>query len=130
VAHPLLDAVAQIADALGGTVVEREELGPGDIPLTWEGDVVGGFRPATELHGALERLIAAVERELGCRLGELSREDKQRAVRLLDDRGAFTLRKAVEDVADAMGVSRFTVYNYLNSGARRPDGQVADSTAR
>ena len=42
-------------------------------------------------------------------------EDKQRAVRLLDERGAFTLRKAVEDVADALGVSRFTVYNYLNS---------------
>ena len=34
---------------------------------------------------------------------------------MLDERGAFTLRKAVEDVADALGVSRFTVYNYLNS---------------
>src|SRR4029453_17754465 len=38
------------------------------------------------------------------------------AVRLLDDRGAFQLRKAVEEVADALGVSRFTVYNYLNAG--------------
>jgi predicted transcriptional regulator YheO len=36
-------------------------------------------------------------------------------VRILDDRGAFTLRKAVEDVADSLRVSRFTVYNYLNS---------------
>ena len=45
----------------------------------------------------------------------LGREDKQRAVRLLDERGAFTLRRAVEDVADAMGVSRITVYNYLNA---------------
>ena len=34
---------------------------------------------------------------------------------LLDERGAFTLRRAVEDVADAMGVSRITVYNYLNA---------------
>ena len=38
-----------------------------------------------------------------------------RAIRLLDDRGAFILRRAVEDVADAMGVSRITVYNYLNA---------------
>jgi predicted transcriptional regulator YheO len=36
-------------------------------------------------------------------------------VKLLDQRGAFTLRRAVEDVADAMGVSRITVYNYLNA---------------
>ena len=37
------------------------------------------------------------------------------ATRMLDQRGAFTLRRAVEDVADAMGVSRITVYNYLNA---------------
>ena len=37
------------------------------------------------------------------------------AVRLLDERGAFILRRAVEEVADAMGVSRITVYNYLNA---------------
>jgi predicted transcriptional regulator YheO len=67
------------------------------------------------LHGALDRLIEGVEREFGTRLPQLSREEKQRAIRLLDERGAFTLRRAVEDVADAMGVSRITVYNYLNA---------------
>lgn len=67
------------------------------------------------LRGALERLIGFVERELGCRLSELDRDGKQRAVRLLDEAGAFTLRRSVEDVADALGVSRITVYNYLNA---------------
>ena len=66
----------------------------------------------------LGRLIEQVEDELGGRLPDLSREQKQRAVRLLDDRGAFLLRRSVEDVADALGVSRITVYNYL--GAIRP----------
>jgi predicted transcriptional regulator YheO len=56
-----------------------------------------------------------VEDELGGRLPNLSREQKQRAVRLLDDRGAFLLRRSVEDVADALGVSRITVYNYLSA---------------
>jgi len=116
VTHPLLAAVAPVADAVGGEIVTLDELAPGDIPLAWEGKVVGGLRLPTELHGALERLITGVERELGAPLATLSREDKQRAVRILDGRGAFTLRKAVEDVADAMGVSRFTVYNYLNAG--------------
>jgi len=115
VTHPLLAAVGPVADAVGGELVTCDELAPGDIPLSWEGEVVGGLRLPAELHGALERLITGVERELGAPLAGLSREDKQRAVRILDGRGAFTLRKAVEDVADAMGVSRFTVYNYLNA---------------
>ncbi len=113
--HPLLVAVAPVAEAVGGCVVGASDVGPGDVPLVWEGVVVGGVRLSGELHGARDRLIASVERELGAPLPQLSREDKQRAVRLLDERGAFTLRKAVEDVADALGVSRFTVYNYLNS---------------
>ena len=62
-----------------------------------------------------DRLIEGVEREFGARLPQLGREEKQQAIRLLDERGAFTLRRAVEDVADAMGVSRITVYNYLNA---------------
>ena len=53
--------------------------------------------------------------ELGNKLSDLSRNDKQKAIRLLDDQGAFILRRAVEDVADAMKVSRITVYNYLNA---------------
>jgi uncharacterized protein YqgV (UPF0045/DUF77 family) len=73
--------------------------------------------PAVELNDALARLIADVERELGARLGELDRPGKQRAVRLLRERGAFGLRKSVSSVADALGVTRFTVYNYLNREA-------------
>ena len=84
-----------------------------DIPLEWDGCLVGALR-MLPLHGA-NRLIDGVERELGAPLGELSREDKQRAVRWLEDRGAFMLRRSVEDVADALGVSRITVYNHLNA---------------
>jgi uncharacterized protein YqgV (UPF0045/DUF77 family) len=76
-----------------------------------------GGAPAVELTDALARLIADVERELGSELGELDRPGKQRAVRLLRERGAFGLRKSVSSVADALGVTRFTVYNYLNREA-------------
>lgn len=67
------------------------------------------------LHVALERLITQVEQELGAPLAKLPRESKQEAVRLLDERGAFLLRKSIEEVADSMGVSRITIYNYLNA---------------
>ena len=112
--HPLVLSVRPIIEALGAQLVPLDQREPGDLPLKWEGTEVAVVRMAP-LHGALDRLIEGVERELGGRLPLLGREDKQRAIRLLDERGAFTLRRAVEDVADAMGVSRITVYNYLNA---------------
>jgi HTH domain len=112
--HPLLHAMIPVADALGASLVVAAEVDSADIPLRWGGELVGGLR-LPQLHGALSRLIEQVERELGGHLRELSREDKQRAVRLLDERGAFLLRRSVEDVADALCVSRITVYNYLNA---------------
>ncbi len=112
--HPLVLAVRPAFEALGATLVGPDERQSGDVPLMWEGAVVAAVR-MPRLHGALDRLIEGVEREVGGKLAELPREDKQRAIRLLDERGAFILRRAVEDVADAMGVSRITVYNYLNA---------------
>ncbi|MCU1454313.1 MAG: transcriptional regulator [Acidimicrobiales bacterium] len=112
--HPLLVAITPVAEALGATVVGAQSMKPDDIPLHWEGELVGALR-LPDLHGALARMIAAVEKELGAPLGELSRVRKQEAVARLNDRGAFKIRKAVEDVADVMGVSRFTIYNYLNA---------------
>jgi hypothetical protein len=106
--------VKPVVDALGASFVPVEDMEASDVALVWEGQPIAAVR-MPPLHGALDRLIDAVEAELGDRLPRLSREDKQRAVRLLDERGAFILRRAVEDVADAMGVSRITVYNYLNA---------------
>ena len=114
VVHPLIRAVKPVVDAVGASFVAVGDMEASDVPLVWEGRTIAAVR-MPPLHGALDRLIDAVEAELGGRLPMLSREDKQRAVRLLDERGAFILRRAVEDVADAMGVSRITVYNYLNA---------------
>jgi HTH domain len=112
--NPLIRAIRPVVDAVGATFVPAAEAEASDVPIVWDGHTIVAVR-MPPLHGALDRLIDAVEAELGARLPLLSREDKQRAVRLLDERGAFILRRAVEDVADAMGVSRITVYNYLNA---------------
>lgn len=71
------------------------------------------------LDEALDQLIAQGEAHIGRPLGEMSRTEKQNLVRFLDDRGAFSLRKSVERVADILGVSRFTVYNYLDAARGR-----------
>ncbi len=111
--HPLLDAVQPVADAIGATVVAASDVTTTDIPLQWDGRLVGGLRLA-EVSRDIDWHLSAVERELGGSLAGLGREDKQRAVKLLNERGAFQLRRSVEQVAEVLGVSRFTVYNYLN----------------
>lgn len=67
------------------------------------------------LHDALRSMIRAAERDIGSNVEEWTRADKQRVVRLLEEHGAFLLRGAVDDMARIMGVSRITIYNYLNA---------------
>lgn len=109
-----LDAVQPVIEALGGLVVARDQAEPTDIELTWKGEIAGYVR-GSELHGALDRLMQSVERELGVELTDMTREQKQIAVRRLDEQGAFLLRGAVEDVAQLLEVSRVTLYSYLNA---------------
>ena len=109
-----LDGTIHSGNETGELVFQMaaDQLSEADIPLVWEGEVVGGLR-RPDLHDALEVLIAAAETELGVPRAEMGRTQKQAAVTLLNEWGAFTLRKSVEDVAEALGVSRFTIYNYL-----------------
>lgn len=119
-----LRALRPIVDALGATVVPRRSSRHGDLPVIWNGETIAYVR-VSELHGALDRLVAAVEREFDARLADMSRSEKQAAVRRLDEQGAFLLRGAVDDVSSWMGVSRVTLYSYLNAinshGPASPD---------
>ncbi|WP_240110901.1 helix-turn-helix domain-containing protein [Streptomyces sp. MUM 203J] len=111
--HPLISAVKPLVDAMGGQMMLPEQAGPDDVVLAWEGaDVVAVRLP--QLADSLDHILAALERRHGMPLSELDRKSKQEIVRSLEARGAFSVRHGVETVAGALGVSRFTVYNYLN----------------
>ena len=105
-------AIRPLLDATGAHIVSESDAGPDDLELSLHGVTVRVRVP--HLDGALRRLVGIVEQELGGPLADLAREDKQRAVARLHALGAFNLRKSVEDVATELGVSRFTVYNYLD----------------
>ncbi|MEZ5230636.1 MAG: helix-turn-helix domain-containing protein [Acidimicrobiales bacterium] len=113
-AEEFLSALKPVVEQMGATVVHARSSRPGDQPVRWKGRTVAFVR-TTELHGALERLAASVERELGASLPDMDRAQKQAAIRRLDEQGAFLLRGAVEDVASWMGVSKVTLYSYLNA---------------
>ncbi|WP_443043308.1 helix-turn-helix domain-containing protein [Streptomyces sp. HM190] len=98
---------------MGGVMLPPGEAGPDDVVLSWQGaDVVAVRLP--QLAESLDHILAALERGHGRPLADLDRKAKQEIVRTLEARGAFSVRHGVETVASALGVSRFTVYNYLN----------------
>ncbi|MER7776638.1 helix-turn-helix domain-containing protein [Streptomyces sp. NPDC096191] len=111
--EPFIAAVKPLVDAIGGEMVPPDEAGQDDVVLSWgDVDVVAVRLP--QLADSLDHILAALERRQGMPLADLDRRAKQEVVRMLEARGAFSVRHGVETVAGALGVSRFTVYNYLN----------------
>ncbi|MEV3992557.1 helix-turn-helix domain-containing protein [Streptomyces sp. NPDC049837] len=111
--HPLVAAVKPLVDAMGAQMLVPEQATADDVVLAWEGEDVLAVR-LPQLADSLDHILAAMERRHGKPLSELDRKTKQAVVRTLEARGAFSVRHGVETVAGALGVSRFTVYNYLN----------------
>ncbi|MEU7187743.1 helix-turn-helix domain-containing protein [Streptomyces sp. NPDC045369] len=111
--HPFVRAVKPLVDAMGAEMIAPEQARGDDVVLAWEGrDRVAVRLP--HLAESLDHLLAELERRHGVPLSDLDRRTKQSVVRILEARGAFSVRHGVETVAGALGVSRFTVYNYLN----------------
>lgn len=106
-------AIEPLVAAIGASIVEPGEAQDSDVVLSWNGSPDVAIR--LDMHQALAGMITSVESELGGPLTELDRAGKQAAVRILEDRGAFAIRRAIEHVADSMCVSRITIYNYLNA---------------
>ncbi|MFE6776250.1 helix-turn-helix domain-containing protein [Streptomyces sp. NPDC057702] len=120
--HPFVAAVKPLIDAMGGEMMPPERAHGDDVVLSWEGREVLAVR-LPHLSDSLDHILADLERRHGMPLADLDRKTKQSVVRALEARGAFSVRHGVETVATALGVSRFTVYNYLNrENANRAGG--------
>ena len=113
-----LAALRPVVESLGAGVVPVEAARPGDSTDSWRGETVAYHRPV----GAPSEYSSGSSRSSSGRSAtawSTTREQKQVAVRRLDEQGAFLLRGAVEDVANWMGVSKVTLYSYLNIIGRR-----------
>ena len=110
----VIDAISPVIAAIGAELVDLAGASEGDIRVEWRGSAVVDVR-LPDLHQSLERLLAVAETELDTPITQWTREQQQVAIRRLDELGAFTLRGAVENISKAIGISRITVYNYLNA---------------
>jgi predicted transcriptional regulator YheO len=62
----------------------------------------------------LETMLQQAIGLIGKPVPQMSKADRLRVVQVLDEAGAFELRKAVPAVASYLNVTRFTIHNYLN----------------
>lgn len=67
-----------------------------------------------EINRAFDRIMMEIEAELGTTLCLLTPVQKREALRMAYERGVFTLRHSHEDMADEIGVTRTTIYNWLH----------------
>lgn len=107
------EALLPLLNAIGAEAITPDEATDADVVLEWKGQPTVAVR--LDFAETIAAQVRSVESELGAPLADLDRSQKQLAIRILDERGAFSLRKAIDDTADAMGVSRITIYNYLNA---------------
>lgn len=61
----------------------------------------------------LDEMIYDAVSTTGKEVNQLTKEEKVEVVKYLDEKGAFLIKKSAERVADFLGITRFTIYNYL-----------------
>ena len=66
------------------------------------------------VNGLLDELIKQSVRLINKPVAQMSRDDKIRALRFLHDAGAFLITKSSEKVSRFFGISKYTLYNYID----------------
>lgn len=62
----------------------------------------------------LEQMMEEAVLLTGKERSELTKDDKVCIVQTLDQRGFFLIKKSAEKLANFLGLSRYSIYNYLN----------------
>lgn len=62
----------------------------------------------------LDGLVQSAIRAIGKEPSEFTREDKIAIISQLESKGAFLIRYSVDRVAELLGLSKYTIYNYLD----------------
>ncbi|MFV0352794.1 MAG: transcriptional regulator [Oscillospiraceae bacterium] len=69
----------------------------------------------TNVNDLLDQLIADADAYVGKPVAMMSKEDKTAAIHYLNDKGAFLVKKAGDKVARHYDISKYTLYNYMDT---------------
>lgn len=76
-----------------------------------------GPAPEKSIDELIDEIVADAVSEIGRPVVAMGREERIRVVRIMSERGLFLIKSSVERVARVLGVTRYTVYNYLGKSA-------------
>jgi predicted transcriptional regulator YheO len=107
-------AARALMDEMIRVDTSRGAQGPGDHGDSELRDVVGGELFVHSVDELADRLIERSVEEVGVPVSLMKKQHKLQVVRDLDARGMFLMRDGIERAASALGVTRYTIYNYLN----------------
>lgn len=68
---------------------------------------------ASNVNELLDTLLLDAQEAIGKPPALMGKEDKIRMIQLLDQKGAFLIKKSGERICQHLGISKFTLYNYL-----------------
>jgi predicted transcriptional regulator YheO len=68
----------------------------------------------SDISNVLDQIINDTLSKYSKPVSLMQKEDKLKIVGILDERGVFLIKGAIENVANSIGVSRYSVYNYLD----------------
>jgi predicted transcriptional regulator YheO len=95
--------------------------------LTAVGRGGGDAAPETEeifahdIREVVAGMITAILAEMGKSPATMTRDEKREVVKRLEERGAFLVKRSAEQVAEALDLSRYTIFSYLKEIRRRSD---------
>jgi len=101
--------------------------GRGDAEAAPEGEIFAG-----DIREVVAGMITGILGEMGKTPAAMSRDEKMEVVKRLEERGAFLVKRSAEQVAEALDLSRYTVFAYLKEirhGGRRGGGTADDTGA-
>lgn len=120
--HQVLSDVLREMATIGPGTIASAGIGagaPGDLDPSPSGaPTTQGFDHGEVFARSVDELAEAVVNQAVARLGIpielMQKAHKLAVVRAADQSGLFMIRSAVDSIAATLGVSRYTIYNYLN----------------
>ena len=69
--------------------------------------------PPSSIHGMMDNIITEGLSAIGTPPDKMNKEAKIKLLKFLDERGVFLIQKSGQKVCSLLGISKFTLYNYL-----------------
>lgn len=68
---------------------------------------------ANDIREVVAAMVTRVLSEMGKTPGAMTRDEKREVVKRLEERGAFLVKRSAEQIAEALDLSRYTIFSYL-----------------